>query len=193
MNRSSLTHRYLAREERVHHVCRQHWIVLARAFGIWLGSVVLAFSVLLFLGSDRIGSFVTPVVDPLVALLVLVTSLYLGTQYVRWWIARFVFTDRRVLFIEGLLSRKVSAIPLSKITDTTFTRSLMGRFLHYGALLLDSPGEQPGIATLTALPQPDELYRLLMSLVPHDSASPPPPAFRRRAEDDTDEIPRVVI
>lgn len=192
MSRNSLTHRYLAGEERVHHVCRQHWIVLAGALGIWLGSLVLAFAVVLLLGSGRIASFIGPVMDALLALLVLGTTFYLGVRYVRWWVARFVFTDRRVLFIEGLLSRTVSAIPLSKITDTTFTRSLMGRILHYGNLLLDSPGDQPGIATLTALPQPDELYRLIMSLVPHDAASPPP-AFRRRAEDDTDEIPRVVI
>lgn len=192
MSSSSLTHRYLAREERVHHVCSQHWVVLARPFCIWLGSVVFASSAVVFLGAGRIGSVMRPVMEPLLALLVLGTTVYLGARYAGWWVARFVFTDRRVLFIEGLLSRRVSAIPLSKITDTTFTRSLPGRLLHYGDLLLDSPGEQPGIATLAALPQPDELYRLIMTLVPHDTASTPPP-YRRRADEDTDEIPRVVI
>lgn len=192
MNRSRLTYRYLAREERVYHVCRQHWIVLARAFGIWLGSVVFALWVSTFLGAGGIGSFIRPFMDPLLALLVLATTLYLGAHYARWRVARFVFTNRRVLFIEGLLSRKVSAIPLGKITDTTFTRSLMGRLLRYGSLLLDSPGEQPGIAILAALPEPDDLYRLIMSLVPHDSHAPPP-RFQPRGEVDTDEIPRVVL
>lgn len=193
MRSSSLTHRYLAREERVHHICRQHWIVLARPFCIWLASVVFASSAIVFLDSGRIGSVMRPVMEPLLALLVVGTTLYIGARYAGWRLARFVFTNRRVLFIEGLLSRRVSAIPLSKITDTTFTRSLLGRLLHYGDLLLDSPGEQPGIATLAALPQPDELYRLIMTLVPHDTASQPPPPYRRRADEDTDEIPRVVI
>ncbi len=192
MTRSSLTHRYLASEERVRHVCRQHWIVLARAFAIWLGSVVFAVAVGVLLDSGRIGSFIRPVVEPLLASLVLGATLYLSVRYARWRVARFVFTNRRVLFIEGLLARKVSAIPLAKITDTTFTRSLLGRLLNYGSLLLDSPGEQPGIATLAALPEPDELYRLIMSLVPHDTA-PPSPSSPRRREDDTDEIPRVVL
>ncbi|MFN2557367.1 MAG: PH domain-containing protein [Nitriliruptorales bacterium] len=192
MSSSPLTYRYLARNERVHHVCRQHWIVLAGAFTFWLVSVVFALAAGILLGSGRIGTFLSPIVDPLVALLVLATTLHLGVHYARWRLARFVFTNRRVLFIEGLLSRKVSAIPLAKITDTTFTRSLLGRLLNYGSLLLDSPGEQPGIATLAALPQPDELYRLIMSLVPHDS-TPPQPSPRSRAEDDTDEIPRVVL
>ncbi len=190
--KGSLTHRYLAREERVHHVCRQHWIVLARAFVIWLVSIVFTLSVFRILGTGRVGSVMRPVVEPLLGLLLLAATLYLGAKYVQWWIARFVFTDRRVLFIEGVLSRRVSAIPLTKITDTTFTRSLLGRLFRFGDLLLDSPGEQPGIATLAALPQPDQLYRLIMSLVPHDTASTPP-TFRRRTDDDTDEIPRVVI
>ncbi len=190
--RSSLTHRYLAREETVQHVCGQHWIVLARPFGLWLGSVVLAVGVSFLLGSGRIGALVSPIVDPVLASLVVAATLYLAVLYTRWRLARFVFTDRRVLFIEGLLSRRVSAIPVAKITDTTFTRSLLGRILNYGSLLLDSPGEQPGIATLDALPEPDELYRLIMSLVPHATAQPPP-SVRRREDEDTDEIPRVVL
>lgn len=190
MTRTPLTRRYLARDERVQHVCRQHWIVLGRAFSIWLASVLLAFSLDASMGPGRIATFVRPFVAPLLASLVLAATLFLAFRYAQWLIARFVFTDRRVLFIEGLVSRKVSAVPLGKITDTTFTRSPVGRLLNYGTLLLDSPGEQPGIATLEALPQPDELYRLIMSLVPHDSASPPP-TLRGRREDDTEEIPRV--
>ena len=57
------------------------------------------------------------------------------------------------------------AVPLSKVTHTDFRRSLPGRILGYGTLSLDSPGSYNGLRELTSIPKPDELYRLIMSLV----------------------------
>jgi uncharacterized membrane protein YdbT with pleckstrin-like domain len=82
-----------------------------------------------------------------------------------WWVARYVITEDRVLFIEGVLNRRVRAIPLSTVTHTDFRRSVPGRILGYGNLTLDAPGEAHGLREMTSIPRPDEVYRLVMSLV----------------------------
>lgn len=177
--------RYLAPAERVVYVCRRHLIGMAGPFGLWILSLVAAAGVGLLV-SPRLA---TPVADRLAGWLVLAASAYLALRAARWWMARYVITDQRVLLVEGIVSRTVSAIPLAKVTDTTYERSIGGRLLGYGDLMLDSPGERPGLAVLTSLPRPDELYRLIMSLVVarlREGRSRVPEA------DETGPIPRVI-
>lgn len=167
MNENTLIPRYLAWQERVYHTCRQHWIVLARPFLIWLGSMFFVVWLGFTLRSPR-GLLPWVVIGLLVLF-----SAYFGWKVLEWMIARYVITDRRAFFIEGIVVRKVSAIPLSKVTDTTFIRTPLGQMLNYGDFLLDAPGERPGLPVLTKLPYPDDVYRLVCSLTPEDEAEPP--------------------
>lgn len=167
MNEETLIPRYLAWQERVYHTCRQHWIVLARPFILWLGGLFLAAWVSVVVPLPR-GIVAWVVIALLVAI-----SAYFCWKVLEWMIARYVITDRRAFFIEGIVIRKVSAIPLSKVTDTTFIRTPLGQLLNYGDFLLDAPGEKPGLPTLTKLPDPDDVYRLVCSLTPEGEAEPP--------------------
>ncbi|MGH2768175.1 MAG: PH domain-containing protein [Actinomycetota bacterium] len=170
--------RYLTPAEEVVHVSRRHPIVLARAFGLWVASVLAGTAVGLLV-SPRTS---TSLVDQMAGGLVLAATALLAWRTWRWWLARYVITDRRVLHVEGIVSRNVSAIQLSKVTDTTFRRSVWGRILGYGDLLLDVPGEHGGLRVLTTLPRPEALYRTIVSVVVGERGAPLALPGSRRAE-----------
>lgn len=140
-----------------------------------------------FVVSPRVSNSVA---DSVAGWVVMGVSLWTSVRVLTWWIAKYVITDQRVLLIEGLLAVRVSAIPLTKVTDTTFTRTFLGRIFGYGDLLLDAPGEQPGIATLTRIPRPTQLYRLITSLVVGRVWERQPQSVD---EEDTGPLPRVIL
>lgn len=164
MSKNGFIYRYVGRQEKLHHICRQHWIVLSRPIEMWLAAVIVGVLVA-FRGGPRVSTML----DRFAGWLVLAATLYATWQVLEWWLARYVITNERVIFIQGIMTRKVSAVPLSKVTDTTFRRTPLGLLLNYGDLLLDAPGERPGLPTLTKLPDSEEVYRLMMTLIPEES------------------------
>lgn len=187
--------KYLAPSEHVLHTCRRHWIVIFKPIALWV-IVVSAGAIVGFVLSPEASN---TWLDRILGIAALIMTLYAAWKVTDWSAAAYVVTDQRVLLLEGLISRNVSAIPLSKVTDTTFRRSILGRMLGYGDLMLDSPGEKPGLATLTVLPRPVELYRLIMSLVVNKDkgeeplTSVPLPEPSEPGEDETGPIPRVTV
>jgi uncharacterized membrane protein YdbT with pleckstrin-like domain len=84
---------------------------------------------------------------------------------VLWWVERIVVTDKRVMLAQGLLTHKVAMIPLSKVTDLTFRRSLFGRILGYGTLVVESAGQEQALSHIDYIPRPEEVYEALSELV----------------------------
>lgn len=92
-----------------------------------------------------------------------IASLYFAWKLGLWWLDRFVLTTNRILSTSGIITKSVVSMPLAKITDLTYTRSLLGRMLGYGRLHLESAG-QVGLESIDHLPDPDHFYRMTMSL-----------------------------
>ncbi|MBO0883425.1 MAG: PH domain-containing protein [Mycobacterium sp.] len=82
-----------------------------------------------------------------------------------WYFERFVVTDRRVLIISGLLTRKVAIMPLIKVTDLTFQRSLPGQIFGYGVFIMENAGQNQAFTRIDYLPKPDRLYRRMAALL----------------------------
>jgi uncharacterized membrane protein YdbT with pleckstrin-like domain len=57
---------------------------------------------------------------------------------VRWRTTHLVVTDRRVLLREGVLSRQDVDVPLHRVTGVGIRRSVPGRVLGYGTLVIDT-------------------------------------------------------
>jgi membrane protein YdbS with pleckstrin-like domain len=190
VRRAGGVERYLAHGERVVSVLRRHTVVLEPAVGFWL--LILAAGVGAGLLSGKLPGWHLGVIG---GWLVLAGAGLLAWKAWAWWVARYVITDQRVIFIEGVLNRRVRAVPLSKITHTDYRRSLFGRMLGYGDLTLDSPGGATGLRELTSVPNPDEVYRLIMSLV---SGTATARATARRPgggleAEDTGPLPRLFL
>lgn len=136
---------------------------------------------------------VKPIVFPFIGLTLLIgvpamftllvfaiACLYFGWKLGLWWLDRFVLTTNRILSTSGIVTKSVVSMPLSKITDLTYARSLLGRILGYGRLHLESAG-QVGLESIDHLPDPDHFYRMTMSLALG------PPSGRAPKENDRSE------
>jgi hypothetical protein len=91
--------------------------------------------------------------------------LALSWQVAKWSVDRVVVTDERMFEVFGILTVEVASIPLGKLTDLTYRRSVLGRMLGYGELVVETPGQQQAITHIDFLPRPDEFYRKLNEIV----------------------------
>ncbi len=92
----------------------------------------------------------------------------------------FVATDKRLLLRYGLISHKVAMMPLLKVTDMSYVRSIPGQFLGYGKFVLESAGQDQALREVKWVPNPDQTYRDICAEIFH--IVPP------RRDDDLEEI-----
>lgn len=175
--------RYLADAEILVMEVRRHPAVLIGPVG---AAVVVAAAAAAagFVTSPARGS------DPVDVVAGVVAAAFALRAAWRWWewrVDRIVVTDRRIFEVSGLVTRRVASMPLGKVTDMTYRRSLLGRILGYGDLLVESAGQRQALDRIDFLPKPDHFYRTVTSLVTGDPSPPPPD------EDDTGPLPRVVV
>jgi uncharacterized membrane protein YdbT with pleckstrin-like domain len=147
----------LPTERRVIRV-RQHWAVMA---------VHLVQTGLFLLLMVAIQSYLpsTPLLDNLTFYLALAAVIRFTVKTILWWIERIVITDKRVMLARGLLTHKLAMMPLSKVTDLTFERSLNGRMLGYGSIIVESAGQVQGLDRIDFMPRPEEIYEALSELI----------------------------
>jgi hypothetical protein len=126
---------------------RRHPIALGTTLVIWSGVVTVGFA-------TGLGAVVIPP-----------ATLLLGWRVWRWREARYVLTDRRLLFVHGIAQMRVDALPLGSVLDASCHRNLAGRLLGYGSIRLRvNLNEQPGLCSLTRVPRPETLYLSILSL-----------------------------
>ena len=75
-----------------------------------------------------------------------------------WYYDRFILTNKRVMLIEGIISRQVAMMPLARVTDMKYTQSALGRVLGYGTFELESAGQEQALRNVPNLPNPTDLY-----------------------------------
>ena len=82
-----------------------------------------------------------------------------------WSVDYFVVTSQRMMLTSGLLTRKVAMMPLVKVTDMSFQRSLFGQLFGYGEFILESAGQEQALRNVPFIPYPDELYVEVCKLI----------------------------
>jgi len=186
--------RYLTTEERVILEVRRHYAVLfpesLLTIGVLAGALVLG--TLVSPGNGSTGP------DRLFGAIAIFVVLRLGWKVWQWWEDRVFVTDQRIFEVSGVLTRKVASMPLMRVTDMTYQRSLLGRMLGYGDIIVESAGHEQSLKSIERLPRPDDFYRTITSLViakmpsiaPDDetifSGGPSDP-------DDTGPLPRISL
>ena len=153
----------LPTERRVIRV-RQHWAVMARHM------LQTALFLLVVMGSEQLldgaaNPSVDVLVDNLAFYLVLVATLRFTALTILWWIERIVITDKRVMIAQGIVTHNVGMMPLGKVTDLTFRRTLTGRLLGYGTMVVESAGQIQALNEIDFMPRPEEIYEALSELV----------------------------
>jgi hypothetical protein len=183
--------RYLAHGERIVTRTRHHLLVLARPFFVAVGATF---------GALLLGAFLSPndgtdIFDRVLSLVAAFFLLRFLWRLWEWRVDTVIVTDRRILEVSGLLTRKVATMPLEKLTDLTYSRSIGGRIFGYGRLGVESAGQDQALTTVDFLPSPDDFYRTVTALVAGVMAKPDPEVVHEASwdEDDTGPLPRVIV
>ncbi|MDQ3916146.1 MAG: PH domain-containing protein [Actinomycetota bacterium] len=188
--------RYLAGDETVILEARRHVAVLARPAVTAVGAIVLAVVVGTVLSPGDGGD----VLDTAAGLFALWFLLRFMWRLFEWWADRIFVTEKRIFEVSGILTRKVASMPLGNLTDMTYQRSLWGRLIGYGELIVETAGQAQALSRIRYLSHPDDFYRAVTglvtaSLLPAASPSDAPGAIppKRDEEDDTGPLPRVIV
>jgi hypothetical protein len=143
-------------EEALVFVIRKHWITLTEPVLTTIGSGI----VMVFLAGVLGEKFADAAnIIFMLWLVVLGRGIYLVIEWRDSW---FGATQRRLMLIHGLITRKVAMMPLEKVTDMSYVRSPMGHLLGYGEFVLESAGQEQALRSVTFIPDPDQLYRVLL-------------------------------
>ena len=94
---------------------------------------------------------------------------WFGEPFLRWRTTVYEVTTRRLRLREGIISRSGRDFPLNRISDVSFSQSLLDRIFGCGKLIVESPGEH-GQLTLTEIPDVKKVQAVLFELVGDETA-----------------------
>jgi uncharacterized membrane protein YdbT with pleckstrin-like domain len=153
--------RSLAVGEQSVEVLHPHWKTLV---GPVLGAFVIVAALLV--GEVAIPGGKDAAVERLAAAVLAVVLLMWWLIYplLRWRTTRYELTTRRMRLRTGVVARNGSDIPLSRITDVSFRKSLLDRLLGCGTLVVESAGEHAEIV-LRQVPRVERVSATLFQLV----------------------------
>ena len=95
----------------------------------------------------------------------LLTIGYLLWKVVAWSLEFFLVTEHRMMVVKGVLNRSVLMMPLTKVTDITLNRSVVGQLLGYGQFVTESAGQKQAISNINFMPYPEQLYLEVSSVI----------------------------
>ncbi len=172
--------RYLVAGEDPIVVVRRHWFSLGREIGL----VVAASAFFLWIDVNTTSSSGSQSFNTLALALWWAAVLWLGWRFMNWRRDWFIATDKRFLLFYGFLRRKVAMMPLKKVTDMTYDRSILGRIVGYGTFVLESAGHDQALSRIPYVPDADTHYRAICTelfgpnsahqIDPDDLWTPPP-------------------
>lgn len=150
---SALVARYLFPTEKFRGEWRKHWTYLFDQFAY--GAVATFFFGWLwgFLAKHHQGGLTTAVI----VAWVLVMG-WVAWRVGDWYYDRFILTNKRIMAINGMITRRVGMMPLLRVTDMKYEQSPMGRLFNYGNFVLESAGQDQALREVKHLPNPNELY-----------------------------------
>ncbi|WP_319459115.1 PH domain-containing protein [Micromonospora sp. RTP1Z1] len=150
---SVLAARYLFPTERFRGEWKRHWIYIAKPLVVGIAATFVLGYLSGFLAGRDVGTLTTVAV-----LLWFVVIGWVAWQVAEWWYNRFILTNKRVMVVDGIITRRVAMMPLVRVTDMKYEQTPSGRALNYGTFVLESAGQEQALREIKHLPNPNELY-----------------------------------
>ena len=148
--------KYLLPQEEQTVTIRRHPAVLLRYFCETLGALILAGVLTAFVSQ---GTALT-----VIWVLFLAVASRLAFNVFEWSDEFFAVTEVRVILVHGIITRRVDMMPLKKITDLTVDRTILGRMLGYGTIVLESAGQDQALSKVEYVPEPEAIYLEISSV-----------------------------
>ena len=83
----------------------------------------------------------------------------LGWKWFEWTHSLFFFTPYRIIYIHGIVTRKIAMLPIGKVTDMRYDRTPAGQLFNYGTFIIESAGQEQALRELNFVPDPDATYK----------------------------------
>jgi membrane protein YdbS with pleckstrin-like domain len=176
--------RYLSPGEEVAFEVRRHVAALLGPGSQALGAWIMLFLIHYWLD---LPSETNPI-DSIMFIIVMAFTLRAVWRWLEWQIERVLVTNKRIVDVSGIITRRVASMPLSKVTDLTYRRGPLARLFNYGELILESAGQHQALESITYIPRPDNFYRDFTEMLNNAPLGPSSPDDK-----DTGEIPRVQL
>ena len=87
-----------------------------------------------------------------------IAIVWLVWRAINWAVDFFVVTSSRILLTSGVFTRNVAMIPLTKVTDMSFKRTVPGKLFGYGEFVVESAGQDQALRHIDHIPYPEQLY-----------------------------------
>lgn len=156
----------LGDDEKIVFEMRPHWRSLIVPILVLLATVAVSGYLVALLDNEGFQSNVQAVV--LISALVIILG-WVVRPFLTWLTSQYVFTNRRVIVRSGLLSRSGRDMPLSRVNNVTFDKTLIDRILNCGQLTIQSAAEQ-GTLVISAVPNVETIQRDIYRLYEEDDA-----------------------
>ncbi len=151
---TTLVARYLFPTERYRGEWKRHWVHLWTPLLIGAGATFVLGYLSGFLAKQESSSMFTTI-----AVIVWLGVMgFVAWKVADWYFDRFILTNKRVMVVNGIITRKVAMMPLARVTDMKYEQSPVGRMLNYGTFVLESAGQDQALREVKHLPNPNELY-----------------------------------
>ena len=151
-------------QERSVLILHPHWKVL---LGPVIFAVLVVVAALVVLTAIPGGSEADTERLVTAAVAVVLLLFWVVRPVLRWKTTTYELTTARLRLREGILTRSGRDIPLARISDVSFTRSLLDRVFGACRLVVESPGEH-GQIVLTDIPSVERVQAILFELVEDD-------------------------
>ncbi|GAB3797673.1 PH domain-containing protein [Micromonospora zhanjiangensis] len=148
-----LVARYLFPTERYRGEWKRHWIHLATPLLVGILATFVLGYLAGFLAGQNVGALTTVAV-----ILWFAVIGWVAWRVADWYYDRFILTNKRVMVVNGIITRQVAMMPLLRVTDMKYEQSPLGRTLNYGTFVLESAGQEQALREVKHLPNPNELY-----------------------------------
>jgi hypothetical protein len=151
---SRLVTRYLFPTERFRGEWKRHWIHLAGTLTVGvLATFGLGWLSGLLAGWEEGAWLVWVVVMAWLGFMG-----WVGWRVADWHFDRFVLTNKRIMKVDGIITRNVAMMPLLRVTDMKYVQSPVGRLLRYGTFVIESAGQEQALREVPHIPNPNEVY-----------------------------------
>ncbi len=87
--------------------------------------------------------------------------------FLHWITTQYVFTDRRIIVRQGLLTKEGRDVPLAKVNSVSFEQSVLGRIFNFGVLQIESANVD-GTLRINDVPDVEEIQRDVYRLQEED-------------------------
>ena len=162
---------------------RRHWAVLIKPLLQTIAVLIVAFVLSKLLSQVAIDMWLLQSLLWYIAVAALIRYAW---TVLEWWVEIIIVTDKRFMVTSGIIETKNSMMPITKVTDMSFMRPLLGQVLGYGTLRIESAGQKQDLEYIKFLPRPEEVFQAISELIFGDKKQPRthnlerPPVSRRR-------------